>query len=262
MATSTSAYDYSYLDDSPANSTKDARGKKSGTKAGHKPFRTVEVHKLHVTDAFLDELREILKRSAHYEVAIIMQWVAEVSLSDTHEIVIRSLETKEELHRYPSHHAYGCKRVAVWENEAAEHTHDDSSSNSKHHKQINVNKGHIVTMSSDSIKSRDLDNKLTRNFAGHKSKITSLLLSHEEAYEDVRIISGSAAGQILIHSLKTTKILLSLQDDIHRGPIVSLALTLGIGNIPLIASIDSKHVIALWEDDSESVNCLRVLGNT
>lgn len=201
-----------------------------------KKFRIVEQHRLHVTEKFLDELKELFRAQCHYDPAHIHNMRAYVILTDTNEIVIKSLDANEEIRKYPSMHRFSARRVLVWES---------------------GDKGHIVTLSSDSLRSRDIDNKNPRNFQGHKSRLTCMMLSNDEAYEDARVVSGSDSGLILIHSLKSSKMLFTLSQ--HAAPIVSICFTFGIGNIPLIASMDKADTIILWEDDDESANPLRIL---
>jgi hypothetical protein len=201
-------------------------------------MRAVVVHRLHVTEEFLDGIKEAFRSSCHYAPAKVNHLRAMVHLSDKNEIVIASADTNYEMNRFLSNHVYSAKRVLVWES---------------------GHKGHIVTMSSDSIRSRDFDNKNARQFPGHKSRLTTISVSDEESYENVRIISGSASGTILVHSLKSAKILFVLNQ--HKASVSSLCFSFGIGQTPLVASVDSSGVIILWENDSESMNILRTLGN-
>ena len=189
-----------------------------------KPFRIVAIHPLHVTEQFLDDLKE--RFTFNYSPITIQILNCQVYVTDTNEIVLCSNETKEVIRRIPSTHKYSVHRLTSWE-----------SSETK--------KGQIVSLSSDSLKARDLDGKGVRIFPGHNGRMTCMEITKDELYEDVRLISGSSKGLILIHMFKSAKILYTL--DRHVSSISSLCLTVGIRGIELIASIDKQQNLRLWE---------------
>ncbi len=181
----------------------------------------VEHISYHLDDEFLSSLQEKLR--PNYQPVVMRESNFILCLNDLNEIVVKDLSSLEVSKSFPTGSTTSAKRLRVWEQDG---------------------KSLIVVMSSESMRMLDLNGKLLKTLSGHKSRINCMCITPSGQFEDAVVVSGCKDCSILVHSMKTGKVLLTLEG--HLKPVMAVALSIGPQDIELVVSIDTAGQIKLW----------------